>query len=478
MSLLETNQVKLIEADVERARITLRHLSQELIDHICCEVEEHMSNGKSFEQAYILVKEQTGIKVLQQIQENALYLIDKNYAIMKTTMKITGNISLALIAIGTIFKIWHWPGSAPMLLLGFVTLCLAFFPAAIYLNYTYESEQKKPLLNLSILAGGIVFMAGVLFKVMHWPGSAMLLLVGWSIILCIFLPILLFIKLKRATTGGEKGIYVLGVIALIIFEAATMFKIFHWPGAGALMLLGGVMLVGIFLPLFTNMKYKRNEITNGQFIFVITTSMYAVVLTFLLALTVSEDVLNRFTKNESSASMIARYYEKKSERLLNNTDSISVKLMPQRKTIAGAAKKVRSLIEEIKLSLIQQVEQVDEGTARRMITAPKLLIKKDNYDGVNRMLFGENNNGMLSTLKTELENFRKTACELCVTDKGLVQQIENLMSTSDKTNSSGEIIDWETACFHNNVLIGAIAQLSTIEKNVGLVESRVQLFNH
>jgi hypothetical protein len=273
MSLLDINQVKLIEADVHNARITLSHLPQELVDHICCEVEEHMSNGKSFEEAYLLVKEQTGIKVLQKIQENALYLIDKNYAIMKTTMKITGNIALALIAIGTVLKIWHWPGAAPILLIGFVTLCLIFFPAAIYLNYTYESEQKKPILNLSILAGGIVFMAGVLFKVMHWPGSALLLFGGWSVILGVFLPILLFVKLKQAKTSGEKSVYVLGVFSLIIFEVATMFKFFHWPGAGPLLLLGSFALIGLFFPLFTNMKIKRNEITTGQYIFVVTIAM-------------------------------------------------------------------------------------------------------------------------------------------------------------------------------------------------------------
>jgi hypothetical protein len=232
----------LIEADVHQARITLSHLPQELIDHICCEVEELMSTGKTFDEAYLLVKEQTGIKVLQKIQENALYLIDKNYAIMKNTMKITGNISLAFIAIGTVLKIWHWPGASIALLAGFVLLCLVFFPAAIYLNYNYENGRKKPLLNLSALLGGIVFMAGVLFKVLHWPGSATLLFAGWSILLCLFLPILLGLKLRETQSAKEKSIYVLGVVSAILFEAATMFKFFHWPGAGLLMIAGGFLL--------------------------------------------------------------------------------------------------------------------------------------------------------------------------------------------------------------------------------------------
>ena len=86
MRFLNSKHIRLIEADVENARITINNLSQELVDHICCEVESLMSSGKSFEEAYTIIKEQAGIKVLQQIQENTLYLIDKKYKTMKSTI--------------------------------------------------------------------------------------------------------------------------------------------------------------------------------------------------------------------------------------------------------------------------------------------------------------------------------------------------------------------------------------------------------
>lgn len=472
MSLLELNQVKLIEADVENAKITLTHLSQELVDHICCEVEEHMSRGKSFEEAYLLVKEQTGIKVLQKIQESTLILIDKNYAIMKTTMKITGNISLALIAIGTVLKIWHWPGSALALLFGFTILCLVFFPAAIYLNYTYESERKKPILHLSILAGGIVFMAGVFFKVMHWPGASLLLFAGWSVILGLFLPILLFVKLKQAATGGEKTIYVTGVIALAIFELATMSKFFHWPGASVLLVLGSVLLFAVFLPLFIRMKVKRNELTNGQFIFIVTTSMYAVVLTLLLSLNVSENVLDRFVKNESNAGKIVNYFEKKNALIAakSSSDTSSTQQSGQRKLIREGAGKVRKLITDIKLDLVRSVEFVDESTARNLIANPGRIMKLDNYDLVNQLMLGQNGEGMATVLKNELEKFRALAVS---TDDKLAGKIEHLLNLSPGENNLGETIGWEDANFRNTMLIAALAQLSAIEEQVCLVESSV-----
>ncbi len=48
MQPLNKRQVDIIVADVERAKITLLHLADDLIDHICCEVESEMNQGKSF----------------------------------------------------------------------------------------------------------------------------------------------------------------------------------------------------------------------------------------------------------------------------------------------------------------------------------------------------------------------------------------------------------------------------------------------
>ena len=51
MNCLDSRHIRQIEEDVENARITINNLSQELVDHICCEVESLMSKGKSFDEA-------------------------------------------------------------------------------------------------------------------------------------------------------------------------------------------------------------------------------------------------------------------------------------------------------------------------------------------------------------------------------------------------------------------------------------------
>ena len=475
MLTLDNNQIELIKADVKSARITLENLSHELVDHICCEVEELMSNGKSFEEAYALVKEQAGIPVLQKIQENTLYLIDKNYALMKTTMKITGNVALALLGMGTVFKIFHWPGASMALQLGFILLCFVFFPSAIYLNHKEFKAKGRTALNISILIGGIILMIGILFKVMHWPGSSLLLFVGWTIVVGIFLPLLLYVKIKEVDTKKEKRVYALGIIALMIFEVSTMFKMFHWPGTMLLMLLGSVLLVSFFLPMYASIHFKQTGKITGKFIFVIITSMYAIALTVLLAFNVSTNVLQHFVNDASNSSKIINYFEKKNK-LMALSDSVPSRHDSLVSVISANANNIHLSITNIQLNLIQTIEGVDEQTAKNCIEHPEQIMAKNNYDLVNIILLGQNGEGIAKSLKLQLDNFREKAIKLTSTNPELSNNIAHLLNTATTSkNSSGN--SWEEINFRNKILIAAIAQLRAIEKNVRVVESTVLSYN-
>lgn len=290
--MLNKEQIDLIAADVEKARLTIVHLEEELTDHICCEVESRMTNGKTFEEAYMEVKLISGISLLKKIEEETLLLISKKHRIMKTTMKITGNAGLGLIAMGTVFKIFHWPGASIILLLGFASILLFSFPAIIWLNNKESQSAGKGLMNFSLLIGASSLMTGILFKVMHWPGASPLLICGWLIIIGLFLPVLLWSKFKETNSKKEKSIYIVGALALSVFEFATLFKIMHWPGAAILMISGSVLLFSVFLPMYTWHRYKQVQKITGEYIFLIILSIYAVVITSLMSMNVSGQIRN------------------------------------------------------------------------------------------------------------------------------------------------------------------------------------------
>jgi hypothetical protein len=474
MSWLNKDQIQLIEADVENARLVLENLAEEITDHLCCEVEKLMESGKSFQEAYQIVKQQTGIDVLRKIQEDTLYLIDKNYRIMKTTMKITGNISLIMLGLGTLFKIFHWPGAGVMLVAGFMLLCILFFPLFIYLQHQEGGTKGKTLMNASVLSGGVAYMAGVLFKVQHWPGASELLLAGTLIILFLFVPMLLFVQLKKNRPKREKRVYILGAIAIVIFELSSLFKIFHWPGAGPLMLLGSLLLIGLFLPIFSFQKIKQGSLTSAQFIFIITFCMQAIILTSLMSMNVSRQVLSRFVSEEKNHSTLARYYREKNRETRKGlqTDSLHSTTLDSLLMLSQNAEELSETIQKIKKELIIATEKTDDSTAKTIAQNPELINLKDNYDIVNVIMLFKNNGSNATLLKKQLDEFRQLLCMLSADAKGLPEKISLLLSTSAE-GINGKTSTWEETSFKNNPLISTLALLSCIENKVRIAESEV-----
>ena len=473
MYTLSKCQVQQIADDVENARITFSHLADDLIDHICCEVENEMYSGRSFDEAYEIVKQQVGIKTLQKIQENTQYLIDKNYRIMKMTMKITGNVSLALLALATLMKILHLSSASILLLLGFVILGLVFFPSAIYTNYRDLEGRKSLTLHLSIFIGGLLFMFGVLFKVMHWPWAGVLLILGWVFILFIFLPLLLIKKYRESETSKDKWIVTLGVVGLIIFELSTMFKLFHWPGAAILMILGSIILVSVFLPLFTYSRFKLLKQITGEYIFLIIGTMFFILFSVLLALNASKDTLGTLVNDAKSSAAIVNYLETKNQKFYgdfaNASDSIKVKYSKQVDFISKETQSLVFLIDSIEVEIIALADGVDKATANHLLSDVTLIGNKSSMDAVGRVMAGDKGAAVL--LKKQINQYGKVLVDAFPDDKNLANNISILLNTN-AINDGSAVLSWEQINFENQVVIGALAVLSDLEKRVRLAESQ------
>lgn len=90
----------------------------------------------------------------------------------------TEKILFTIFIIGLIFKFNLWPGGAIMTILGLLGIATCYFPLGFYF-INHKSVFKKKL-GLSILYGWLlsISLIGVLFKIMLWPGSYVMLLVG------------------------------------------------------------------------------------------------------------------------------------------------------------------------------------------------------------------------------------------------------------------------------------------------------------
>lgn len=473
MESLNIKQVEIIASDVHLAKITLSHLADDLIDHICCEVEAEMSLGKNFKDAYDSVRQVFGIRDLQKIQENTRYLIDKNYKLMKTTMKVSGLISLILLGLATVMKIMHWQGAGVGMVLGFFILSMLFFPTALYVNFRDSHKKKNPLLHISVLLGGIVFMAGILCKIMHWPGSGYMIIAGAFILLWIFLPILLYLQIKKAKSGSEKILYVIGVFALIIFEMATLFKIMHWPGAMIMMLLGSIMLFSVFLPMYTSRRFKESGRITGQFIFLIITSMFAILFTFLLAVNVSKDVLGNFVRQDENTIKINKYLESRNEKAYviykSLPDSIHIKSDSLVNILKSYTLDMCRYIEDLKVQIVMMSEVTNEQTAEQMTENPGMIMSKDRREIVKYFMLGDKNNGKAGELKNKIELYKKMISDIASSDPQIKILIEKSLNTGDVV-IDGVNQNWEYQTFAGKVLSGCLSALSDIEMNIRQLE--------
>lgn len=96
----------------------------------------------------------------------------------------TDYIRLALnvsFAVYYTFSILHWPGKIyPGIILGLSVLLWLWYDG-LSLNKGIKSENgsvKKRLSNVLFIGGGLLTAIGMLFKIMHWPGAGLILIVG------------------------------------------------------------------------------------------------------------------------------------------------------------------------------------------------------------------------------------------------------------------------------------------------------------
>lgn len=92
-------------------------------------------------------------------------------------------LKLVLVIIGSfaylLHKILHWPFGKELYILTLALLCV-FLLFQVY-RYLFKNEtEQSPIWNTKTAFSipGVIVFIGVLFKIMHWPGASILLIVG------------------------------------------------------------------------------------------------------------------------------------------------------------------------------------------------------------------------------------------------------------------------------------------------------------
>jgi hypothetical protein len=326
----------------------------ELIDHICCDVEFEMKKGLDFPEAYSKVKSKIGSRGLKQIQEETLYAVDTKYRYMKNLMKISGVAGTVLFGFAAMYKIQHWPGASIMMTLGALIMVFAFLPSVLVVLWKETHSTKRLFLFISAFLTGTCFVAGTLFKIQHWPYAGLILTIGAMTGVLFFIPSLLVNRMKDRENRAKRPAYILGAIGSILFIAGLLFKIQHWPLSTTIMVAGLILLVIIALPLYTWLMWKDENHISPMFIFMIVGSLLIIMPGALINLNLQHSYQDYYYPNNVRQNELYNYLFRNNSSVVSRYhDSLTCKQMEQlhSKTIA-----MLEVITNIQEKMVEQSE--------------------------------------------------------------------------------------------------------------------------
>ena len=199
---LTEEQIAFIENDIKVRGITSPDLSIDLLDHICCVIENELDGYRNFDTVYQETLLLFGEKGLKEIQDETNRLLTfKHYYIMNSTMKISGYISSLMILSGAFFKFNHLPGANVLMLVGVFLLTVLFLPLLFILKFKESAESNRSVaLSITGFVAAFLICIGIFFKIMHWPGAQFMIISGGVLLLLGYLPIY-FISIYKNTTN-------------------------------------------------------------------------------------------------------------------------------------------------------------------------------------------------------------------------------------------------------------------------------------
>lgn len=475
---LTQQQIELINAQVTAEGITFSHLHDELVDHICCMTEDFMHQGLSFDEAYGKTGDIIGHKGIKKVQENTLLLIDKKYRLMKNTMKIVGWGAMALMTTGALFKIQHWPGASILLVLGFFLLGAIFTPTALWVMKKESKLKGSIFIFLIAIVGSLALIFGILFKIQHWPGAGILITFGYTFLCGILLPGILINKLLDPTSKHLRLTYVIGYFALSFYAMGTLFKIMHWPGAAIMLLLGAILLTTVFFPMYVSKVYLRSDSVKPGFLYFAVALVFFNMFNLLLAINVSKDVMNYFvnpgTELIHSNSAMAEYNDNLTFELLDesqqspNTDTSAIL------AVSTSADALCAYIDTLKVEIVVAADMISEEEAWKIIPHPTAVMYKNDTYAPAFVLYGLNGEkptGKVHLLKQKMSDYNNSLQSICKDANNVVPLISDALSTSEAyINGYGESVSWDMYHFNNIVTIAALNKLSMLNMQVRIAE--------
>ncbi len=182
MRLLAEDQIKHIEERLSEASLTNDSLSIDILDHLCCMIEERMDLGCEFVKAETEVFNQLGISQIQAIEQETK-MLTQNTLLMKKRTKIIGLVALVLMTTGFIMKQLHVLGAGVTWIAGVLTAVFGFALFLLLDRFKYDTSSQEKAISFVGFLGAASFILGTGFKLLRQPGAHSMIWIGAVVLL-------------------------------------------------------------------------------------------------------------------------------------------------------------------------------------------------------------------------------------------------------------------------------------------------------
>ena len=200
MPVFSNTHIDIIEARLRKSGLKNEGIIVDLIDHYCCIVEEEMDKGISFEEAYNIAWNSISPNGTIEIEEELFFLLNlNNQIVMKKIMYLSGFLAASNITLSFLFRTLHWLGATFFHVLGFSFLfitCLILLVNAIR-NKSKLSKQEMARIFSGNTAAFFISI-GSLFKSFSMPGANMMMLLGFVVLISLYIPMFFHHIYKRS----------------------------------------------------------------------------------------------------------------------------------------------------------------------------------------------------------------------------------------------------------------------------------------
>lgn len=270
MGMLTDEQRNGLRHFLERQGLSFKPLQDEMMDHLGCDLEERMSEGLSFQEAWDQSIREIPNNHFQLIQQEIMETINKRVS----WSRVLSFFALGLILISAVFKALHLQFGGVVLLMSFGCMAAALLTGSLS-GIRLNKGKKGATRVLAVTVGIILLMIGFSFKFLHLRGGDQLIILAVAVLIISLVVNSLYVYkhasgegtlltyLHEKYTPGIERFLMLLLFPLVIYKGFIIMGTVDFLGNFLLLIVilgGGIQFIVLTWRMMEKEPAKRNVV--------------------------------------------------------------------------------------------------------------------------------------------------------------------------------------------------------------------------